>query len=120
MNIDFRKRLIAATPLICVFAYLLTGYITGIWDKTLLIFLLIPIMPTLLGVKTIRITFTLIVFAVYIFIGVVFDLWHPGWLIFILVPIYYILFGKPGIGIAQKIRGKYVDKDMMDVDFDDK
>lgn len=111
---DFRRRLIAATPLICLFIYLVIGFSTGIWDKSVLIFLLIPIMPTLLGVKTIKVTFSLIVLVIYLVMGIVWDLWHPGWVIFLLIPIYHILFGRRTLVIRIKKNKKDDEIDMLD------
>ncbi|MFY9421684.1 MAG: hypothetical protein WAP91_01585 [Bacilli bacterium] len=111
---DFRRRLIAATPLICLFIYLVIGFSTDIWDKSVLIFLLIPIMPTLLGVKTIKVTFSLIVLVIYLVMGIVWDLWHPGWVIFLLIPIYHILFGRRTLVIRTKKNKKDDEIDMLD------
>lgn len=118
-KLDWRKRLIAATPLISLLIYLSIGNFAGIWDKSLLIFLLIPAMPTILGMRTIKITFTLIIVIIYIVIGVAFDLWHPGWLIFMLIPIYYILFGRVGIQI-ERHQKHHQNENSIDVEFEDK
>ncbi len=118
-KIDWRKRLVAATPLISLLIYLVVGYTTGIWDKTLLIFLLVPAMPTILGMRTIKITFTLIIVIIYIVIGVVFDLWNPGWIIFLLIPIYYILFGRVNVQVLRH-QSRHRNDESIDADFEDK
>ena len=118
-KIDWRKRLVAATPLISLLIYLLIGNLTGIWDKSLLIFLLIPAMPTILGMKTIKITFSLIIIIIYVVIGVAFDLWHPGWIIFLLVPIYYILFGRVNVQV-ERHQSHHRNDQSIDADFEDK
>ncbi len=118
-KLDWRKRLIAATPLICLLAYLAIGFMADIWDKSLLVFLLIPTMPTILGVKTIRITFSLIVVVIFLVLGFAFNLWHPAWLLFFLIPIYYILFGSVGIESQRNKKIRH-HNDTVDADFDDK
>ena len=45
----FRNRLIAVTPMVCVFVYLLLGFVWGLWHPGWIIFLLIPIITTLIG-----------------------------------------------------------------------
>jgi hypothetical protein len=51
-------------------------------------------MPIILGVKKLRISYTLIVIVAYILMGVFWPDygWHPGWIIFITIPIVNILF----------------------------
>lgn len=87
-----RRRIVAATPLICLIIYLCCGFIGGIWHPTWLVFLMIPIIPFLLGVKKLQHVYPLICVIAYIIIGIVWECWHPGWIIFLTIPVYYILF----------------------------
>ena len=94
-----RRRIIDATPLISLFIFLLLGFIgkergDNCWKIAWLVFLLIPLMPVLLGVKKLVITYPLIVIVAYILMGVFWPKygWHPGWIIFITIPIVNILF----------------------------
>jgi hypothetical protein len=92
MRDDFRRRLVAATPLICVIVYLFIGFYFNIWHPTWTIFLLIPCMPILLGLKKIIISYPLVCSIIYVVLGIFFDFWHPGWLIFLTIPVVWILF----------------------------
>ena len=87
---SFKKRIIAVTPMLCAFTYLLIGFVWGVWHPTWLIFLLIPAMPILLGSKKIKFSIPFIITIIYIIIGITWR-WHPTWLIFILIPVFEIL-----------------------------
>ena len=89
---DFRRRLVSATPLICLIIYLFIGFYYEIWHPTWVIFFLIPAMPILLGLKKIIFSYPLFCVIGYVILGAVFDMWHPGWLIFLTIPVVWILF----------------------------
>ena len=87
-----KKRIISATPLICLFIYLLIGFVWDIWHPTWVIFFLVVLVPIVLRDNFLRNMYPLLCVIVYIIIGVVFNWWHPGWIIFLTIPIYNILF----------------------------
>jgi hypothetical protein len=87
-----RERIAATTLLICIIAYVLTGYYTAEWRWPLLIFLAVPLMPVLLGLEKLYISFDLIVVIAYLVIGFTTKQWHPWWVLFLLIPVYHILF----------------------------
>lgn len=93
---NWKKKIVAITPFVCVIIFVILfelGYAHPGW----LVFLLIPIMPFLVGVKHIRFSYALIVAIVYAVVGFTTDFpwrWHPGWLIFLTIPIYHILFNQ--------------------------
>lgn len=86
-----RKRIIAATPMICVIIYLCFGFIGNNWHPSWVIFFLIPLMPFLLGVQGIRSIYPIVCAGVYLFIGFMWSWWHPGWIIFLTIPVFYTL-----------------------------
>ncbi len=90
----FRNKIIAATPLICTFIFLALGFFFGKWHPGWMVFLLIPVMPYLLGKKKLRFSIPLIITIIYLIMGFGWGLWHPGWIIFLLVPVFEIFF-KP-------------------------
>lgn len=92
MKNDFRKRLVAATPLICLIIYLFVGFYFHIWHPTWTIFFFIPIMPIILGLQKITYSYSLLCSIIYVVLGIFCDLWHPGWLIFLTIPVFHILF----------------------------
>ena len=89
---SFRRRVVAVTPLVCVLVFLFLGFQFDLWHPGWLVFLLVPIMPILVGIKKIKWSFSFIISIIYLILGLGFGYWHPGWLIFLLIPIYYTLF----------------------------
>lgn len=90
---SLRKRIIAATPLICLIIYLSVGYIAGIWHPTWAVFILIPLMPIILCKNLYKEIYPLTCAVAYLVLGICFGWWHPAWIIFLTIPVYYILFG---------------------------
>ncbi|VEU82612.1 hypothetical protein [Acholeplasma hippikon] len=88
---NFQKRLIAATPIISLIIFLTLGFVFDKWGVGALAFLLVPAMPVLLGMKSVKITYGLFVAVIYLILGFGFELWHPGWIIFLTIPVYEIL-----------------------------
>lgn len=109
MKQSLRVKIIAATPLFCLFVFLVLGFADDfgfaekpLWHPGWIIFLLIPIMPILLGIKRISLGYPSLCLIVYLIIGFAFKMWHPGWIIFLTVPIVSIFFHKPIIEINKK------------------
>ena len=92
MKHNYRKRIVAATPMICLIIYLFIGFQFEKWHPTWLVFFLIPVMPFLLGLKKIVVTWPLCCAIIYLIMGIGFGYWHPGWLIFLTIPVVGILF----------------------------
>jgi len=88
---SIKNKVIAITPFICTIAFLLLGFLTDSWHPAWLVFLLIPLMPFLVGKKKIRFSIPLVIVGIYLVLGLVFDLWHPGWVVLILIPVFHIL-----------------------------
>lgn len=88
---DFRARIVSATPIICLALYLTIGFVFHVWHPTWLIFMLIPIMPTVLygfkkGKNIVMLVTTLITFITFLALGFS-GYWHPGWLVLFIIPI---------------------------------
>lgn len=125
---EFKKRLIAANPLLCLVAFLAIGFTTGKWHPAWVLFLLIPILPMILEARGLYSLFPILVTAVYVILGLIFksDWWHPGWLIFFAIPLFYIFFPKKS-GLEKlknskafkKIHIKFDDDDIIDDDSND-
>jgi len=117
----WQKRVVAATPLISLLIFLILGFFYNLWHPGWLVFLLIPIVPFLVGLKQIRFTFPFVVLLAYIIIGL-YGYWHPGWIIFLLIPIQNILFPPKSFTkfIKKDIRPKQnKPKDYMDAEIDE-
>ncbi len=93
---SLKKRIVAATPMICLIIYLSLGYcIDGVnmWLHGLPVFLLIPIMPVILSENIYKLMYPLFCIIIYICIGASANIWHPTWIIFLTIPVFYIIFG---------------------------
>lgn len=86
----FRNKLIAATPLIALIAYLLLGFCANAWHPGWIVFFAIPVMPLILGKKSWFGAYPLLTVIAYLVMGFVWDLWHPGWIIFLTIPVVEI------------------------------
>ena len=93
-----KRKILAITPICCTIAYLLIGFLIGgsAWGYGITVYLLVPLMPYLIGLKKIVISVTLVITCIYVFgclIAMHFGLniWHPAWVIFLLIPIIHIL-----------------------------
>ena len=95
-KLSLKQRIATAMPLISLTIYLFVGFQFGLWTKGLLIFLLIPLTPVILGLRKLHLTLSSAIVFIYIILGIIFgsSWWHPGWLIFFLIPIIQILTGK--------------------------
>ena len=111
---DFRKKLCAATFFIVVILHVVLGYLlhhfTGSPDGYyygFLLYILVPAMPFLVGLKQIHISYEFAILVLYFTIclsvqlttkntesGSVY-LWHPLWVMFLTIPIYHIFKTKP-------------------------
>ena len=89
---SLRARIIEATPLMCLIAYLFIGFVFHVWHPTWAIFFLIPIVPIILSENLAKTIYPIICIILYLIMGLTWGWWHPGWLIFLTIPVYYILF----------------------------
>ena len=111
---DFRKKLCAATFFLVVIAHVILGYtlkqVYGSNDGYtygFLLYILVPAMPFLVGLKKIHISYEFAILVIYFTIcisvqiatknlesGQIF-LWHPLWVLFLTIPVYHIFVTKP-------------------------
>lgn len=112
------------TTLGVIIAYLLLGFLikdgTG-WRNYWVLFLLIPIAPTILPAiyyrKFTAFAYPIAATMVYLSLGMFLDLWHPTWIIFLTIPVYYIVFGPIDRAISRKV---IVNDNIIDAkDYDD-
>lgn len=81
--------------LVSIIAYLLIGFLTGVWHPTWVIFfapIIISSLVLAIGKKNAKkFCYPVFVVAVYVLFGSLFTLWHPLWVLFITIPLYYSL-----------------------------
>ena len=98
MNRNIRVRICSASIFIALFIFFVLGYYLqerGVaypyaWSS--ISFSLIILLPFILGLEKIRVSFPLLIVAVYLILGFTMNGWHPWWALFFLIPIYYIVF----------------------------
>lgn len=88
-----RKRMAFPYPIWVTAAYLILGFVFGMWHPGWIIFLTIPLfyLPDSQRTTVRLLGNPVMVTIIYLLLGTVCDLWHPGWLVFLLIP---LLAGK--------------------------
>ena len=89
---NYKRRVVIVTPLICTILFLLLGYGFDLWHPGWLVYLFVPAMPFMLGLKRIKHIYPIICAVIYLLLGILWGLWHPGWIIFLTIPVVAILF----------------------------
>ena len=85
-----RKRILAATPMMSLFMFLLSGLYFKNWVLGLTFFLLVPISAILLTgtfKRRINEVMPLMCLTIFLILGLGFKLWNPGWVVFLLIPL---------------------------------
>ena len=95
-HMDTTEGIVAGvTVMICCIAYFVLGGVWGLWHPAWIVFLAIPVFPTIPAAIRQRdmkaFCFPVLVVAVYLLLGCVWGLWHPWWVVFFTIPIYYII-----------------------------
>ena len=79
--------------LLATIAFLLVGFLTGIWHPTWALFL-IPIViesiiKAVLRKSPVKFAYPVLVVIIFIVFGSIYGIWHPLWVIFITIPVFY-------------------------------
>ena len=124
MSRKVRIRICSASIFMSLMIFFLLGFylnkegIRYAYAWASLAFLLIPILPFVLGLERIRIVFPILITIIYLVIGFTVGGWHPWWVLFFLIPIYYIIWphdplAKIGFGFKYKDDVEYIDADKV-------
>lgn len=95
-----------------VVAYILLGTLLGLWAQAWVLFLLIPIVPSILEAIIYKdmnkfaypVLLVFVYFFVTMWLGIA--IWHPLWVIFLTIPVYYTIGG-----VINNVRGKKEEED---------
>ena len=94
-NSRFYKAFSGIIPLVTTITYILLGALLDLWHPAWIVFLMIPVLITLIGSIVVKkmsaFAYPVLVTAVYLLIGFLYDWWHPGWFLFLTIPVYYII-----------------------------
>ncbi len=126
MTRKFKVRLCSASIFISLFIFFILGYYlqeSGVaypyaWSS--ISFSLVLLLPFILGLERIRISFPFLIVATYLILGFTLGAWHPWWALFLLIPIYYIVFpNDPLMRIGSKSKIVFHDEDIQFASRDD-
>lgn len=83
------------SALVATLIYFILGYFFNLWHPAWIVFMLIPIAPSLADAivkKQVKhFAFPVFIAALYILVGFLTNLWHPMWILFLTIPIYYVI-----------------------------
>ena len=81
------------TTFVVIIAYVLLGTFLDLWHPAWILFLLIPLVPSLFKAiatrKMSHFAWPVLVTIVFLTIGCLYGLWHPMWVVFLTIPVYY-------------------------------
>ncbi len=110
---SLKNKILAICPLLSVVLFLVLGFADDfgfsdrpLWHPGWVVFLLTPLVSTVLNMKKLRVSVGMVITILYIVIGTIFDLWHPGWIMFLFIPIFEILLTPSKKN--KKVRWSYI------------
>lgn len=105
---NWRNKIIAVTPFVCLITFFILNHF-GYAHPGWIIFLLIPLMPFLVGKK--KISASVVVIVIYLIVSLILkDKWGITWVILLTIPIINILL----IPSEKKTKIKDADFDNLD------
>ncbi len=83
--------------LIAIIVYIIIGICFNLWHPGWLIFLLVPVISTLINAVGRRnpnfFAYPVLALVVFLYAGLVHRIWHPSWVVFLTIPLYYSIAG---------------------------
>lgn len=83
--------------LIAIIVYIIIGICFNLWHPGWLIFLLVPVVSTLIDAVRRRnpnfFAYPVLTIVVFLYAGLVHRIWHPSWAVFLTIPLYYSIAG---------------------------
>ena len=82
---------------LAIIIYIVIGFCFDLWHPGWLLFVLIPIISSLVDAVCKRdaslFQYPVFAFGIFLYAGIVHTLWHPAWVVFLTIPIFYFLTG---------------------------
>ncbi len=82
---------------LAIIIYIVIGFCFDLWHPGWLLFILIPIISSLVDAVCKRdaslFQYPVFAFGIFLYAGIVHSLWHPAWVVFLTIPIFYFLTG---------------------------
>ncbi len=83
---------------LAIIIYIVIGFCFDLWHPGWLLFILIPIISSLVDAVCKRdaslFQYPVFAFGIFLYAGIVHTLWHPAWVVFLAIPIFYFLTGS--------------------------
>ena len=83
--------------IIAIVSYIVIGVCFDAWHPGWLIFLLVPIISTLIHAVRVHnadlFAYPVLAALVFLYVGCVHSVWHPTWVVFLTIPVYYSITG---------------------------
>ena len=83
---------------LAIIIYIVIGFCFDLWHPGWLLFILIPIISSLVDAVCKRdaslFQYPVFAFGIFLYAGIVHTLWHPAWVSFLTIPIFYFLTGS--------------------------
>lgn len=83
---------------LAIIIYIVIGFCFDLWHPGWLLFILIPIISSLVDAVCKRdaslFQYPVFAFGIFLYAGIVHTLWHPAWVVFLTIPIFYFLTGS--------------------------
>ena len=80
---------------LAIIIYIVIGFCFDLWHPGWLLFILIPIISSLVDAVCKRdaslFQYPVFAFGIFLYAGIVHTLWHPAWVVFLTIPIFYFL-----------------------------
>lgn len=95
----FTRNKEAELPLgiIVIVAYIILGICFDLWHPGWLIFLLVPVVSTLIDAVRRHnpnlFAYPVLAVVIFLYAGLVHRIWHPSWVVFLTIPLYYSIAG---------------------------
>lgn len=100
---NWKNKIIAITPFVCAIVFFILWLQFDKAHPGWVVFLLIPLMPFLLGKK--KISVSVIIIIIYLIVSLVTKQWRITWIMLLLIPIINILM-QPS-DYRKKIKAKF-------------
>lgn len=83
--------------ILAIVSYIIMGACFDLWHPGWLIFLLVPIISTLINAvhnhNPDLFAYPILVLLIFLYVGFIYHNWHPTWVVFLTIPLYYSFTG---------------------------
>lgn len=108
---NWKNKVIAVTPFVCAIVFFILAIEFKLAHPGWTVFLLVPLMPFLLGKK--KISVSIVVIIIYILVSIILkNKWNITWVILLLIPVFNIILVPSSK--SKKVKDDFEDFDEID------